>query len=132
MWQIITKVQKNVPKIWLIPVIESFEKKYRTQNQEVAVILVSGAFIRNLNRTYRGKDYSANVLSFPGAGDSLGDIFLCPTVIKKEAKTHDRTLKKHFQFLLAHGLLHLVGFDHQKDADYNKMSLAEKSLLKGL
>ena len=95
----------------------------------VAVFLVDNATMRRLNRKYRGKNKTTNVLAFPTpvhfrlpprAGKTLGEIYLAPNYIKK--KSEDSLL------LLIHGFLHLVGFDHQGKSDTIIMEKLENKL----
>ena len=92
---------------------------------------------RQLNADYRGKDYATNVLSFPAdvAIDGerwLGDLVLCAPVIAREAAEQGKSLPDHYAHLLVHGLLHLLGHDHQDDAEAEAMEALEVQLLAGL
>jgi probable rRNA maturation factor len=90
---------------------------------EVSLLMSDDAAIRSLNREHRGKDQATNVLAFPmgepispGGPIHLGDVVLaCETVIR-EAERDAKTLQAHVSHLTVHGLLHLLGHDHQ-DAD---------------
>ncbi len=104
----------------------------KIKNSELAVVLASDAFIRDLNRTYRGKDKPTNVLSFPGEDGALGDIVLALGTIKKEAKDQGKTLRHHTLHLLVHGTLHLMGYDHESGRDAEKMEAIEIKILKKL
>ena len=82
----------------------------------VTVALVSDRKIRTLNRTYRRKDYATDVLSFP-AGDSgtLGDVVIATGVARRQARDAGHTLQTELRVLALHGLLHLLGYDHETD-----------------
>jgi probable rRNA maturation factor len=69
-----------------------------------------------LNQTYRQKTYTPNVLSFP-LDKNTGEIYICPTVAKREAKKFDLTYNGYVTFLFIHGCLHLKGFDHGATMD---------------
>jgi probable rRNA maturation factor len=86
----------------------------------LSVAFVSESVSKKLNKNYRQKDYPANVLSFPFSEKS-GEIVLCPSVIKKEAKNFDRTFRQFIGFLVIHGMLHLKGMEHS-----SKMEREEK------
>jgi probable rRNA maturation factor len=80
--------------------------------------IVDGAEGLALNRTYRGKDYATNVLTFtygpdPETGALTGDIVLCAPVVEQEAKDQGKALAAHYAHLTVHGLLHLQGYDHE-------------------
>jgi len=89
---------------------------------------------RALNRRYRGRDYATNVLTFVyDDGVSLsGDIVLCAPVVRKEARKRDKTLAAHYAHLVIHGMLHLQGYDHERDADAARMEAREIALLRDL
>ncbi len=120
----------------------------------VEVYLVSNGTMRKLNKKYRGKDKTTNVLSFvspkgfvrpPGTPAGLGEIYLAPdyiagTLSKSSARnvrenrknaefTRKKALERELSDLLIHGFLHLLGFNHEKKNDRIKMQKAEKRLL---
>jgi probable rRNA maturation factor len=101
---------------------------------EVTVLLTDDAEMRDLNRAWRGKDASTNVLSFPAedkpAGPGpLGDIVLAYETIRNEARNTDIPLADHVSHLVIHGLLHLLGFDHISDEEAERMETLEKAAL---
>jgi probable rRNA maturation factor len=107
----------------------------------VDVTLTDNAEQRRLNRTYRGKDAPTNVLSFPqGASETahpdapvlLGDVVLAFETVRREAAEQQKTLADHLSHLVVHGVLHLLGFDHEKAHDAAEMELRELSILAGL
>ena len=77
----------------------------------LSVVLVSAARIRTLNRTYRRKDASTDVLAFL-ISKHEGELYFSPTDVAKKAPEFGLTTKKYFEYLLVHGLVHLKGFDH--------------------
>ncbi len=77
----------------------------------LSVALVAEKKSREINKKYRKKDKPTNVLSF-AFSENEGEILLCPTVIKREAKNLDRTYKEWLDFLVVHGMLHLKGMKH--------------------
>jgi probable rRNA maturation factor len=102
---------------------------------EVSILLTDDASIRELNANYRGKDQATNVLSFPAAETArphLGDIALTFGVCSAEATAQSKPLTHHLQHLVAHGALHLVGFDHQTDEDAEEMEALERQILLSL
>ena len=110
----------------------------RAAGKEIAVQVVAPATIRRLNREYRGKDKPTNVLSFPStvpAGitpQPLGDIVICPAVLKREAREQGKSERAHWAHLIVHGTLHLVGYDHEADADAQRMERREVAVLRRL
>jgi probable rRNA maturation factor len=99
---------------------------------EITVRIVGAAEARRLNRRYRGEDHAANVLSFPYAlSRSMvqGDIVLCAPVIAREARSQGKTLEAHFAHLTVHAVLHLLGHDHARRAEAERMEALERKLL---
>lgn len=83
---------------------------------------------RSLNRGYRQRDYPTNVLTFIYAPDA-GDVVLCAPVIAAEARTQRKPLRAHYAHLVIHGLLHLQGHDHERDAEARRMEARERTIL---
>lgn len=115
----------------IVDIASGFEKKI---NGEVEINAISSKKIREINRIYRGKDAVTDVLSFAWnetdrTNTNLGQIFISYDQIKKQAKEYGISEREEFARMLIHGLLHLVGYDHMKKEDENKMfSLQEKIL----
>lgn len=100
----------------------------------VALLLADDAMLKDLNARFRGKDAPTNVLSFPSAanGDFLGDVALAYETCEREAVEKGIPFAAHAAHLIAHGLLHLVGYDHEEDADAMKMEGIEAEILDSL
>lgn len=98
---------------------------------ECTVMLTDDARMAELNRQFRQKDTSTNVLSFPDQQDDhyLGDIAIGYDIMVAEAEATQMPLADHFFHLLVHGILHLIGFDHLDDAEANIMETEEKQIL---
>jgi probable rRNA maturation factor len=103
---------------------------------DVSIALSSDAEVAALNAQYRGKPKPTNVLSFPaGAGapkDFLGDIILAAETVRREADDQATPFAHHVQHLVVHGILHLLGFDHETAADAERMEALEIGILAGL
>ena len=97
----------------------------------VAIALDSDATVRRLNRTYRGFDKPTNVLSFPsGAGGFLGDIALARQTVLREAREQGKRPGDHLAHLVMHGVLHLLGYDHEQgERQARRMEKLETRLL---
>jgi probable rRNA maturation factor len=102
---------------------------------EIAVALVPDRHIRNLNRDYRGKDVPTDVLSFaaeaapmPRAPRLLGDIVIATGVARRQARAMGHSYATELRVLALHGLLHLLGYDHEDPADGGRMRRAEARL----
>ena len=107
-------------------------KAERRADANIAILLAADARLQALNGAFRGKDAPTNVLSFPGAGEHLGDIALALGVCAREAAEQGKTLAAHLQHLTAHGVLHLLGYDHETDAEAEAMEARERDILAGL
>lgn len=116
----------------IIDTIEHVTNRLCKEDIEVSIVLTNDIEIQKLNKQYRGKDKPTNVLSFEQELPILGDIVLAYETIKKESKEQNKSFKAHFTHLLIHGLLHLLGFDHQAQQDADKMEGLEIELLKEL
>lgn len=106
---------------------------------ELGVTFADDAAIRGLNAQWRGKDKPTNVLSFPAfpeGGETippmLGDIVLARETIEREAGLEGKPFEHHLTHLVAHGLLHLLGYDHETDEDAEEMEEAERRILASL
>ena len=86
---------------------------------------------RDLNRQYRGRDYATNVLTFvyDDVAPLTGDLVLCVPVVRREAQEQGKSFRAHCAHLVIHGMLHLQGFDHERDADARRMEAREVRLL---
>lgn len=101
----------------------------------VVVLLTDDAAVQDLNSRFRGKDMATNVLSFPAAEnpeDHLGDVALAHGVCVREAAEQGKSLAHHLQHLVAHGVLHLVGYDHETDDEAEDMEGLERVVMAGL
>lgn len=102
---------------------------------EIAVRIVGEDEGRELNRSYRGKDYATNVLTFDYEQQPLvhADLVLCAPVVEREARELGLPLADHYAHLLVHGTLHAQGWDHEtSDADAEAMEARETEVLRGL
>ncbi len=97
---------------------------------EITLRIVDAAESQALNRDWRGKDKPTNVLSFPmGEADYLGDIVICAPVVAAEAVEQSKAARAHWAHMVVHGVLHLLGHDHEHDAEARKMETLERKLL---
>ena len=102
---------------------------------DVVVLLTDDAAVRDLNARFRDKDRPTNVLSFPApetAEPHLGDIVLAYGVCADEAAAQGKSLADHLSHLVVHGVLHLLGRDHEDDAEAEEMEAEEREILAGI
>jgi probable rRNA maturation factor len=131
-----------------IPAAVSFRKWVaaalagRIREADLAIRLVGTKEGRALNHHYRGKDFATIVLSFPaelpeGLPEGvklplLGDLVLCAPVVAREAKEQGKPLAAHYAHLTVHGVLHLLGWDHEDAREAECMEQLEREILAGL
>jgi probable rRNA maturation factor len=108
---------------------------------EITLLFTDDQSVAAINAAWRGKNTPTNVLSFPASPDMpipggeprpLGDIVLSHGVIAHEAAEQGKTLHDHTAHLIVHGVLHLLGFDHETEVEAGEMERLEVSILKGL
>lgn len=119
---------------WLEAVVEH---ALDDQNIEIAVRVVDESEGRELNKRFRQQDKATNVLSFPadspvlphGAPRLLGDIVICSPVVAREASEQGKDLHNHWAHMLVHGVLHLLGYDHETEQEAEIMESVEREML---
>lgn len=102
---------------------------------DVVIALADDAAVRDINARFRDRDAATNVLSFPAAESAfphLGDLILAYGVCTREAAEQGKTLADHLSHLVVHGVLHLLGRDHEVDAEAEEMEAEERQILAGL
>ncbi len=106
------------------------------RDAEVTLRIVEEAEGRRLNARFRGKDSATNVLTFTYAeegdvqhGPLLGDIVLCAPVVEAEAAEQGKGLEAHYAHLVVHGVLHLQGYDHERDDEAARMEARETEIV---
>jgi probable rRNA maturation factor len=105
---------------------------------ELSIAIVELAEMSELNARYRGKDGPTDVLSFecddlcaadPEEPVTLGDVVIAPAVAEEQAKEFGHTVEEELNLLLVHGILHLLGYEHEQDDDATVMQARERALL---
>ena len=121
----------------LINLIIEVEPSLKKQilNRSVNIKFVSKSEIKELNSKFLNKDKPTNVLSFPSEGldldnQLLGDIAICPEIIRNEALTQEKENQNHLSHIILHSLLHLAGFDHEDGHSAIKMESLEVKVLR--
>lgn len=112
------KIPQAFLKKWvktLTKVLEAHGEKVKSK--QLILAFVSEEEIKKLNKTYRGKNKPTDVLSFdPIEPDDLGELVLCPNVLRQQAKDHQLSYEIELGYMVIHGVLHLLGYDHEKSA----------------
>ena len=127
-----------------VPAAVSFRKwvaaalKGRIREADLAIRIVDEREGQALNRHYRGKDYATNVLSFPAELPEgvklplLGDLVICAPVVAREAAAQGKPLAAHYAHLTVHGVLHLLGLDHEDEREAEAMEQIERDVMAAL
>ena len=135
---------QNQTQLGHVPVKSSFVEwcsaalREEREQAEIVIRLVDEQEIQQLNREYRGKDKPTNVLSFPADVpvvvdcSLLGDLVICTQVVLREAEEQGKSEEAHWAHMVVHGVLHLLGYDHQVDAAAETMEQLEREVMSGL
>jgi probable rRNA maturation factor len=118
-----------------LAVLDQIEPTNGGEEQGVAVLLTSDETVAELNQRFRGKAGPTNVLSFPASANPenhLGDVALAHGVCAREAAEQGKSLEQHLAHLVVHGVLHLLGYDHETDHEAEAMEALERSILESL
>ncbi len=120
------RIPRKFIQAWMLELSKVLKKKTKVSldKKEVAVVFVSETQMKKLNKDFRSKDKVTDILSFSGFGENdLGELVLCGDLIKKQALDHDVKPNEELGYLLIHGVLHLLGYDHEKDPDEARIML---------
>lgn len=112
----------KLSKLWVRTQVELLTRSLANENQrfkqlaklEISIIILGESKAKKINLNFRDRNYATDVLSFdPIEESSLGELVFCGPVIGRQAKEHDLTFKEEFLYLLIHGVLHLLGYNHE-------------------
>lgn len=119
--QILNSSKSRTPRAFLSRWVKACERelarelpaKARAKLQgDLTLVFLSTREARKINKQYRGRDYATDVLSFESDG-GFGDLVLCPEVLKKQAAEHGLSYQHELGYMVLHGILHLLGYDHE-------------------
>ncbi len=133
----INQSRDRAPEKWLRAWVRGISvllpKTHGLAKRELIVVFVNSGEMKRLNRTYRGKDYATDVLSFAGMDETaLGELVICPPVIRANAKDSGLSERGELGYMIVHGVLHLLGYDHMSKRDEVKMFALQDSLYAAL
>lgn len=113
---------------------KTLKNSKKLKKSEITFVLISAPQMKAINFQFRGKNYATDVLSFaPSSPESLGELILCPSVLKKQAKQNGHSLDFEVLYMFIHGILHLLGYDHEKSlAEEKKMFAIQDRLFSQL
>ena len=136
--QILNQSKQRVPRQFLEQWLSACEKELvkkkvlqaKDLKKELVLVFLAKKPAQALNLEYRGKNYATDVLSFDSVDpDSLGELILCPEVLKKQALEHGLSYQLELGYMVLHGLLHLKGFDHERsEAEARQMFAIQDSI----
>jgi probable rRNA maturation factor len=130
------RVPRKFVEAW-VKALKPLLKKEKLQlnlKSEFTIVFVDQKEMRKLNKTYRGKNYATDVLSFDGDSESsFGELVISPQVIKRQAKEHGLSLQHELGYMVLHGMLHLLGFEHEgSKREANRMFALQDKLFERL
>lgn len=136
---IINKTSEEIDIAFYEELLNHFLEDLEVNGAILSIILVDNKEIHEINKTYRDKDYPTDVISFALEDDKtmispvrvLGDIFISLDKVNEQAEAYGHSFKRELSFLMIHGLLHLLGYDHEtKEEEEIMFSLQRKELEK--
>lgn len=127
--QIVNESKHAVPRKFISEFTDSVvrelkkRKVFKGSAQELTLVFLEPKAAKKLNKEFRGKDYATDVLSFDSMDPtSLGELVMCPAVLKRQAKEHGLSYQWELGYMILHGILHLLGYDHEtNEVDAKKM-----------
>jgi probable rRNA maturation factor len=125
---------QGVPQVEVV-VTRAAQAAMGDQAGDVVVLLTDDASVRDLNARFRDRDRPTNVLSFPAAESAFphrGDLVLAFETCRDEAVAQGKTLADHLSHLVVHGVLHILGRDHEDEAEAEAMEAEERTILAGI
>ena len=125
MLEVTNKTRASIPPL---PFERIFHKIFNNRTIDISLVFVGDSRMRSMNRKYRNKDKTTNVLSFP-LDDSVAEIFICVNQAKREARKLNMSFDRRVTELLVHGLFHIKGFDHENDQEAEHMEGLEHRIL---
>ncbi|MBN2087163.1 rRNA maturation RNase YbeY [Candidatus Peregrinibacteria bacterium] len=132
----INEKEWGIDKKIFTPVINRLQEAIEVLDGIINVIFVTDVYIKSLNKSYRDKDEATDVLSFnyqkemPGDDSNLvGEIYISMDTAKRQAEEYEVPLIDELKKLFVHGFLHIHGYDHESDEDYEIMSKIEEKIL---
>lgn len=116
------KLQLKFDQILKILTTKRVRNKSRLKAQELTIVFLTPAAMKKINFKYRKKNKPTDVLSFTGYDqESIGELLMCPAVLQRQAKDYGHSYEQELLTMLIHGLLHLLGYDHELSKSEEKV-----------
>lgn len=112
-----SKLPTRYIRTWVRKVAKELRKRKILKGlaPQITLVFISNAEMKIMNTRYRGKKYATDILSFESVDPSnLGDLVIATSVIRRQAKEHGLTMQQELGYMILHGMLHLLGYDHEK------------------
>lgn len=128
--EIVNQTQIRIPRKFLVEWVEAVATELKRKRvikntdlkKSLTLVFLDKTPARKLNKQFRGKDYATDVLSFESLEPSeLGELVMCPEVLRNQAREHGLSFKEELAYMVLHGILHLLGFDHEKSEQEAKV-----------
>lgn len=143
LWEV--EQEKNIDNLINTVVKKALEMQQVTADVELSIVITDNNSIRKINKEFRDKDMPTDVLSFPGYEPEeieevkkseelmvIGDIIISKEKVVEQAKEYENTFEREFAYLLVHGILHLLGYDHMEESEKIVMRENEEKILSEL
>lgn len=135
---LINQSKKPLPRAFLKAWVADVERALRARRvklpraAELSIVFMDPGPAKALNLEYRGRAYATDVLSFQNE-EPLGDLVLCPQVLERQAREHELSFREELGYMVIHGMLHLLGFDHEtNERDAKKMFTLQDAIFEKL
>lgn len=113
----VNQSQVRMPRKWIQQCADLIAKELKLEAKELTIVFLDPPVARKINFQYRKKNYATDILSFSSdSPEELGELVICPQVLQKQAQEHELRFKAELAYMLIHGVLHLLGHDHEKSS----------------
>ena len=124
------KTQERIDEEKIIDLVAFFAKLYKLDDKELSIAIIGDEVMQGLNNEYRNIDAPTDILSFEGEADSLGELIVDYSQVKRQEAYFSKDSEQELLFIIVHGLLHLLGFDDEQETDRLVMINKGKDILK--
>ncbi len=117
------RIPRKFIDVWMSSLAKQLKKhtKHDVTKSEITVAIVDATKIKQLNRDFRSKTKVTDILSFSGFEESeLGELVICGEILDQQAADHELSINEELGYLLVHGVLHLLGYEHEKGGQAEK------------